>query len=78
MAEVLRYAENIAMGLVENIEGQLKQLMPEELKAFRDWFVEFDPEAWDRQFEPDVKTGKLEELADHALRDYEGGRATEL
>jgi hypothetical protein len=56
------------MSRVEIIESQLKQLTPEELKAFRDWFVEFDAEAWDRQFESDVKSGQLDELAARFLR----------
>jgi hypothetical protein len=66
------------MSRVESIEAQLKQLTPEELRAFRDWFVEFDAEVWDRQFESDGKSGKLDALAEQALRDYEAGRATEL
>jgi hypothetical protein len=66
------------MGRVENLEGQVKQLSSEELRAFREWFAEFDCEAWDRQFEADVQNGKLDELASRALRDYKAGRATEL
>ncbi len=66
------------MSRVENLEGQVKQLSSDELRAFREWFAEFDAEAWDRQFEADVRNGKLDELAARALRDYEAGRATEL
>jgi hypothetical protein len=66
------------MSRVDNLEGQVKQLSPEELKAFREWFVEFDAEAWDRQFEADVQSGKLDELGARALRDHEAGRATDL
>ena len=56
----------------------MKQLSAEELRAFRDWFVGFDAEAWDQQIEADVKGGRLDELADRALRDYRAGRATNL
>jgi hypothetical protein len=66
------------MSRVENLEGQVKQLTAEELTAFREWFVQFDAEVWDRQFESDVRNGKLDELAARALRDYKAGRATEL
>jgi hypothetical protein len=31
---------------IESIEGQVKSLSPEELKAFRDWFASFDGEVW--------------------------------
>ncbi len=65
------------MNKVENLEGQVKQLTGEELRAFREWFAQFDAEAWDR-FESDVQNGKLDIAAAEALRDYKEGRATEL
>jgi hypothetical protein len=66
------------MSRLENIEGQVTQLSPEELGAFRNWFLEFDANQWDHQFESDVKNGRLNELAAKALRDHEAGRSTEL
>ena len=66
------------MSRVENVEGQVQQLTSEELRSFREWFVRFDADAWDRQFESDVQSGKLDELAERALRDYKAGQATEL
>jgi hypothetical protein len=66
------------MSRVDNFEGQVKQLSCDELQVFREWFVQFDAEAWDRQFEADAQHGKLDELAERALRDYKAGRATEL
>ena len=66
------------MGKVESIENQIQELSPEELAALRDWFAKFDAQAWDRQFEADVKAGKLDALADRALRDHLAGRSTEL
>jgi hypothetical protein len=66
------------MNRVENLKEQVKQLTAEELYAFREWFFQFDAEIWDRQFESDARSGKLDELAVRALRDYKTGRATEL
>ena len=66
------------MSNVENIEGRTKELSPEELTAFREWFTQFDAEAWDRQFEADVKAGKLDSLAERTLRDHAAGRSTKL
>lgn len=45
------------MSRVEAIESQLKQLDTDELRAFREWFAEFDAEVWDRKFESDVQNG---------------------
>jgi hypothetical protein len=66
------------MNRVDNLEGQVKQLTAEELRAFREWFAQFDAEVWDQQLESDVRSGKLDELAAQALRDHKAGRATEL
>ncbi len=66
------------MSRVESLEGQVRQLTADELRAFREWFVQFDAEAWDRQIEADAQTGKLDDVAARALRDYDAGRTTEL
>ncbi|HZT28954.1 MAG TPA: hypothetical protein VFA33_03660 [Bryobacteraceae bacterium] len=66
------------MSRVEDIEGQVKNLSSEELKAFRNWFASFDAEAWDAQIEADAKAGKLHSLAEKALRDHESGRSSLL
>lgn len=66
------------MSRVEQIEGQIKELSPEELQSLRAWFAAYDAEMWDRQFEADVQSGKLDRLADDALREHEAGRSTKL
>jgi hypothetical protein len=66
------------MSRVASIESQVKDLSPEELAAFREWFAQFDAEAWDRKFEADAKGGKLDSLAERALRDHDAGRTTDL
>jgi hypothetical protein len=66
------------MSKIEQIEGAVKELSADELSAFRAWFAEFDAEIWDRQFEGDVRAGKLDALAERALRDHAAGRSTEL
>lgn len=66
------------MSRIESIEDQVKGLTPEELKAFRDWFIAYDAEVWDTQIEADSKNGKLRSLAERALRDHESGRSSRL
>jgi len=56
----------------------VKSLSHDELKAFRDWFGQFDAEIWDDQIEADAKNGKLRSLAERALQDHESGRSTVL
>ena len=66
------------MSHVEQIEGQVKSLSANELKAFREWFARYEDEIWDRRIEADAKNGKLRSLAERALRDHDAGRSTEL
>ncbi len=66
------------MSKVESIEQQIKALSPEELSQLRAWFLEFDWALWDRQLERDVAAGKLEALAEKALRDHASGKTTPL
>lgn len=62
------------MSTVERIEQQIQGLSIEELAEFRDWFLTFDWEAWDRQLEQDIQAGKLDALADEALREHSAGK----
>ncbi len=66
------------MSKVESIEQQIKALSPEELAQLRAWFDEFDWALWDRQLERDVAAGKLDVLAEKALRDHAAGKTTPL
>lgn len=66
------------MSNVENIEHQVKALSPDELTAFRRWFLAYDWEVWDRQLEQDVASGKLDSLAEKALHDHAAGKSTKL
>jgi len=66
------------MGKVEKIEAEIQELSPQELTEFREWFVNYDAELWDRQFEADATSGNLDSLAERALRDHAAGRSTKL
>jgi len=66
------------MSRVERIEGEVMNLTSDELRAFRDWFEQFDAEMWDEQIEADANNGKLQSLAERALKDHEAGRSTIL
>jgi hypothetical protein len=66
------------MTRTEKAEAEIQHMSAEELAAFRAWFAEFDAHEWDRQIAADVKSGKLDSLADRALQDHEAGRTTKL
>jgi hypothetical protein len=66
------------MNTINKLKSAVSKLSREDLVDFRDWFQQFDAEAWDQQFQADVKAGRLDSLADDALRDLHEGRCTDL
>jgi hypothetical protein len=66
------------MNTVQEIERAVRQLPPEELAAFRAWFLEFDGSRWDEQIERDAEAGRLDALAEEALGDFRAGRCRKL
>jgi hypothetical protein len=67
-----------SMTKLEAMEERVRALSDDELADFRRWFAEFDAAAWDREVERDATAGKLDALADEALRDHKAGKTTEL
>jgi len=63
---------------MSKLEQEIQQLSREELAAFREWFVQYDSEEWDRQIEDDALSGKLDALASEALTAHEAGKTREL
>ena len=66
------------MSKLDRLAEDIQALSPKELAEFRAWFLEFDWAAWDRQLERDVEAGRLDDLADKALRDHAAGKTTPL
>jgi hypothetical protein len=66
------------MSKIQNIEREVQGLNPDEFQAFRKWFWEFDAQEWDRQFEKDALSGKLDSLAEAALKSFKSGHCSEI
>lgn len=66
------------MDKVEKIEKEVQGLKPDELEAFRKWFWDFDAKEWDRQFEKDALSGKLDSLAKAAIKSFKSGNCSEI
>jgi len=65
------------MSTLEEIDDAVRWLSSKELAAFRAWFAQLEPAAWDRQIKEDVAAGRLDALADEALDDLREGRCTD-
>jgi hypothetical protein len=66
------------MGKVQQIEDQVSKLSPPELARFRAWYSKFDADEWDRQIEQDIGAGRLDTLAEDALRAHDSGATRDL
>lgn len=65
------------MSLAE-LEKEVQNLSPEELRAFVQWMEQFTARQWDEQFARDVTAGKLEQAGRKADAAFNAGQCTEL
>jgi hypothetical protein len=72
------YNSQSQMTKIEALEREVEKLSREELAAFREWFFEYDAEAWDREFEQDVTAGRLEKFAAEVLEEHRQGKTKEI
>ena len=66
------------MTKLQKLEKEIKELNPSELVEFRNWFRNYDSDAWDKQIESDLKAGKLDKFAEEAIVEYDSGESEEL
>ncbi len=66
------------MTKMEDIKKAVEQLSPEELATFRAWFEELQARLWDQKIERDMKTGKLDWLAEEAEAEHKAGLTRHL
>ncbi|MFL9827651.1 hypothetical protein [Rhodoplanes sp. SY1] len=66
------------MTTLDEIEKAVARLQPNDLAQFRAWFAAFDAARFDDKIERDASDGKLDRLAERALKDYRDGLAREL
>ncbi|TWU60306.1 hypothetical protein Poly51_05810 [Rubripirellula tenax] len=63
---------------LQDLENTIAKLPPDELAKFRAWFLDFDAAQFDKRIETDARDGRLDALADSALRDHAAGKSTPL
>ncbi len=63
---------------IRDIEKTITNLPSKELAEFRNWFLKYDAVKWDKQFENNVKDGKLDKLANKAIADFKNEKCKEL
>ncbi len=66
------------MSTLEQIEIAILNLSTDEFKQFKQWFLDLDYQKWEQQLEQDVAAGKLEELANEAIAEFDSGHCPEI
>lgn len=62
------------MSTVEEIRRAIEQLPREDFLKISEWIVRRQEEEWDRQIEDDIRAGRLDKLAEEALREHREGK----
>ena len=60
------------------LEQAVKELPPQELKAFSEWFEQYTSDQWDAEIESDIISGRLDHLAAKADKAFEAGKCSPL
>jgi hypothetical protein len=66
------------MTTVDDIKVAITQLSPEALHELRIWYEQFDAQRWDEQIATDIAAGRLDQLAEEAIRAFHNGETTAL
>lgn len=59
----------------EEISEEIMRLPQDQLQKFREWYEVFDSEKWDDQIASDAADGKLDSIADRAMKEYKAGKS---
>ena len=63
---------------IKDIEKAVTHLPTKDFATFRGWFHKYDAVRWDKQFEDNVRDGKLDKMARKAVSDFKNGKCREL
>ena len=66
------------MRKVELIEQQIRGLTASEFAELREWVLEQDWAAWDKQIESDEAAGKLRNMVAEAKAEFDSGKTRKL
>ena len=61
------------MGTLQEIEEAIDRLPREQVFALSDWLQQRVDKQWDRQFETDVASGRLNAVAQKAIEEHWAG-----
>jgi hypothetical protein len=70
--------EVFSMTTLNEIEAAILRLPDDEFRQLSRWLAEVEQSRWDQEFERDAAAGKLDALAEEALREHQAGRTRKV
>jgi hypothetical protein len=64
------------MSTVEEIEKVIENLPRDDFFRLRDWVAHRFEDEWDKEFEEDASSGRLDAVASAALAEHKSGKST--
>ena len=66
------------MTLLDSFKRFIRNLAPHDYSSFREWFLGYEADLWDRRIEKDALSGRLDGLAEEAVKAYNSGNTRPL
>jgi hypothetical protein len=66
------------MKSVKEIEAEIAELSPVDIRQIAKWLAEYESDLWDKQIEDDSTSGKLDRYIAEALEEYSKGKTRPL
>lgn len=60
---------------VQDIKRAIEQLPEDDFWKLSEWLIQRHADQWDQQIEEDIRAGKLDKLAEEALREHREGKS---
>lgn len=59
---------------LQELENEVKNLPKQDFSQFRNWFLDYENNKWDKEIEEDIYSGKLDDIMNNAKKDFQNGK----
>jgi hypothetical protein len=66
------------MKSVKEIQAEIAELTPAEVRQVAEWLAEYQAEPWDKEIREDAAAGKLDQFIEEALDEHRRGDTRRL
>ena len=59
---------------LQELKNEVKNLPKQDFNQFRNWFLDYENNKWDKEIEEDIYSGKLDDIMNNAKKDFKNGK----